>query len=675
MLFRLSDVHKSYGSHDVLRGVSLQINPGEHVGLVGRNGAGKTTIFRLVTAEESADSGDIVRARGLKLGLLAQHIHFDTGSTVHESALAAFGRLQQIEHEMHELEHRMADAGDELEKVLERYSDLQHEYEREGGFEYSAKAEAILQGLGFDRDTWQMEAEKLSGGQQNRLGLARLLLSEPDVLLLDEPTNHLDVGAVEWLEEFLQAYPAGFVIISHDRYFLDRACRRIIEIENGQAASYKGNYSDYLVEREERREIQRRAFENQQRLIAKTEEFIRKNLAGQKTKQAKSRRTMLERLDRLDAVRVDQSSGDFRLQEIERSGTHVLTVIDAAVGYGDKVLARDISLILRRGECLGVIGPNGSGKTTFLKTILEKISALSGEICWGSKVEIGYYAQQLEDLDERNEVIMELRRVAPATATAGELRSFLAKFLFVGDDVYKHVRDLSGGEKGRLALAKLIYSGVNVLVLDEPTNHLDIPSRESLEEALEAYEGTIVTISHDRFFLDRVATQILALDGEGHAEHYNGDYTEFHDWKAARDSGSVPRAAATGSTRQSSNTGREGVPSGSKHSRSKSSAPADGSKRQKSVRPAVAGGPDSRVKVVKKPRDPEVIEAEITELEKRIAELSNEMTKPEVARDITKLVAVNDEYQQSETRLAELLDEWERAESAAISPKKKSSRR
>src|SRR6266436_2581763 len=243
---------------------------------------------------------------------------------------------------------------------------------------------------------------------------------------------------------------------------------------------------------------------------------------------------MLQRLERVDPVRADQASGDFRLQEIERAGTHVLTVTETTIGYADKVLAREISLILRRGECLGVIGPNGSGKTTFVKTVLNKIPALSGELRWGSKVQIGYYAQQLEDLDDRNEIIMELRRVAPASATAGELRSFLAKFLFVGDDVYKHISDLSGGEKGRLALAKLIYSGVNVLVLDEPTNHLDISSREALEEALQAYEGTIITISHDRYFLDRVATQILALDGEGDAEHYNGDYTEYHDWRAAR---------------------------------------------------------------------------------------------------------------------------------------------
>src|SRR5438874_6143060 len=614
MLFRLSEVYKSYGAQDVLRGVSLQINPGEHVGLVGRNGAGKTTIFRMVTGEESPDRGEVVRARDLKLGLLTQHVHFDKGSTVHESALAAFGRLQQIEHEMHELEHRMSDAGSELEKVLARYSDLQHEYEREGGFEYSAKAEAILQGLGFDRDSWQMETDKLSGGQQNRLGLARLLLSDPDVLLLDEPTNHLDVSAVEWLEEFLQTYAVAFVIISHDRYFLDRACQRIIELENGQASSYKGNYSHYLEEREERREIQRRAYENQQRLIAKTEDFIRKNLAGQKTKQAKSRRTMLQRLERVDAVRLDQASGDFRMQDIERAGTHVMTITDAAIGYGEKILASDISLILRRGECLGVIGPNGSGKTTFLKTILGKIPALAGEIRWGSKVEIGYYAQQLEDLDERNEIIMELRRVAPSTATSGELRSFLAKFLFVGDDVYKHVRDLSGGEKGRLALAKLIYSGVNVLVLDEPTNHLDIPSREALEEALEAYEGTIITISHDRFFLDRVATQILALDGEGNSEHYSGDYTEYHDWKAGRSAAPVAPDGLSLETEQRTlqSPGR----------------------KTKSAPRSVSGGSRSsndksreskRVKIIKKPRSPEIIEAEISELEKHIAELSAEL--------------------------------------------------
>ena len=645
MLFRLSEVHKSYGVQDVLRGASLQVNPGEHVGLVGRNGAGKSTIFRLVRGDETADRGDVVRARGVKLGLLDQHVHFKPGSTVHESALAAFGRLQQIEHEMHELEHRMADAGDDLEKILERYSDLQHEFELEGGFEYAARAEAILQGLGFDRDTWPLDTEKLSGGQQNRLGLACLLLASPDVLLLDEPTNHLDVNAVEWLEEFLQEYESAYVIISHDRYFLDRCCRRIIELENGRASNYTGNYSDYLVEREERRESQQRAYDNQQQLIAKTQEFIRRNIAGQKTKQAKSRRKMLEKLERLDAVRPDQSSGDFRLQAIERTGNHVLTVNKLAIGYPDKLLARDISFILRRGECLGIIGPNGSGKTTFLKTILNKLEPLDGEVRWGTKVQIGYYAQQLDDLDDRNEIIMELRRVAPSTATAGELRSFLAKFLFTGDDVYKHVRDLSGGEKGRLALAKLIYSRVNVLVLDEPTNHLDIPSREALEEALSAYEGTIVTISHDRYFLDRVATQILALDGFGDAEHYEGDYTEYHDWKISFRDTAAPAPIAEENL-VSVVTARPPV-------------------AQEPVKAKPAPAPKKPgVKVVKKKkpdaRTPDLVETEISHAEARLNEISQQMGTPEVARDADRLIALNEEYQQTESLLRTLYEEWDR---------------
>src|SRR5262245_20379547 len=655
MLFRLSDVYKSYGVQDVLRGASLQVNAGEHVGLVGRNGAGKSTIFRLVRTEESADRGDVIRARGVKLGLLDQHVHFKPGSTVHESALAAFGRLQQIEHEMHELEHRMADAGDDLEKILERYSDLQHEFEHEGGFEYAARAESILQGLGFDREMWTLETEKLSGGQQNRLGLACLLLAAPDVLLLDEPTNHLDVNAVEWLEEFLSNYPAAYVIISHDRYFLDRSCRRIIELENGRAANYTGNDSDYLVEREERREAQQRAYDNQQQLIAKTEEFIRRNIAGQKTKQAKSRRKMLEKLERLDAVRPDQSSGDFRLQAIERTGNHVLTVNELSIGYPGKLLASDISFILRRGECLGIIGPNGSGKTTFLKTILNKLNALQGEARWGAKVQIGYYAQQLDDLDDRNEIIMELRRVAPASATAGELRSFLAKFLFTGDDVYKHVRDLSGGEKGRLALAKLIYSRVNVLVLDEPTNHLDIPSREALEEALSVYEGTIVTISHDRYFLYRVQTQILSLDGEGHAEHYEGDYTEYHDWKASSNGrDNFPKISPVNNLVETAIPAEQLEP-----------AKIEEAKTPSGKKSKVATPTKPAVKVIKKKklelRTPEMIESEIAVAEQRFEYISEKMGLPEVARDPQQLIKLDEEYREVESRLKVLYEEWETA--------------
>jgi ATP-binding cassette subfamily F protein 3 len=652
MLFRLSDVYKSYSAQEVLRGASLQINRSEHVGLVGRNGAGKTTILRLVSGEETPDRGDVVRARGLRLGLLEQHVHFDPGSTVHESALAAFGHLQQIEHEMHELEHRMAEAvGETLEAVLERYSDLQQQFEREGGFEYAARAEAILLGLGFDRESWTLETEKLSGGQQNRLGLARLLLAEPDLLLLDEPTNHLDVTSVEWLEEFLSTYASAYAIISHDRYFLDRTCRRIIEVETGRTMSYTGNYSAFLVEREARREAQQRAYENQQHLIAKTEEFIRRNIAGQKTKQAKSRRKMLEKLERVEGVRADQSSGDFRLREIERAGTQVLTVKDAAIGYPGVTLGRDMTFTLRRGECLGIIGPNGSGKTTFIKTVLGKLPPLEGEVRWGTKVQVGYYAQQLDDLDARNEIIMELRRVAPSTATAGELRSFLAKFLFTGDDVYKHVRDLSGGEKGRLALAKLIYSRVNVLVLDEPTNHLDIPSREALEEALDAYQGTIITISHDRYFLDRLATQILAFDGAGNVEHYDGDYTEYHDWKAA-----LLKRAASG----------EALRSERKETRAANETHTSSPVTEKRAAPRKGKASEGKDRKKKEAvRDPQVVEAEISETETRLVTLSEEMSQPEVARDPDRLLALNEDYQQTEERLCNLYNEWERVAAEA----------
>ncbi|MFN2391057.1 MAG: ABC-F family ATP-binding cassette domain-containing protein, partial [Pyrinomonadaceae bacterium] len=528
MLFRLSGIYKSYGGNTILRGISFQANPNEKIGLVGRNGAGKTTVFRLITGEETPDSGEVYKINNLKIGLLQQHVNFTENETVHTAALSAFKKLHDIEAEMRVLEAEMTEnASDE---VLEKYAELQSEFEREDGFTYTAKAEAILLGLGFTKETWNLETEKLSGGQKNRLGMARLLLSNPDVLLLDEPTNHLDVNAVEWLENFLQSYETSYVVISHDRYFLDKICRKIVEIENGKAVTYTGNYSDFLIEREERREQQQREFENQQAFIAKTEDFVRRNLAGQKTKMAKSRRNMLERLERVEAVTADKSSGNFQLKRIERAGQNVLTVEDLAIGYGENVLAQNINFTLARGECLGIIGGNGSGKTTFLKTILGMHRELSGKISWGTKTELGYYSQQLEDLDERNEIISELRRVAP-TAENGALRSFLARFLFVGEEIFKRVSTLSGGEKGRLALAKLIYSNKNVLVLDEPTNHLDIPSREALEDALTSYAGTILTVSHDRFFLDKVATQIFSFEDDKRIEIFDGNYSEFHQWK------------------------------------------------------------------------------------------------------------------------------------------------
>jgi ATP-binding cassette, subfamily F, member 3 len=632
MLFRLSEVEKSYAGHEILRGLSFQINPTEKVGLVGRNGAGKTTVFRLIKGEEGADEGEVVKINNLKLGLLEQHVDFTENETVHTAALSAFQRLHDIEAEMRRLENEMAE--NVSDEILERYAELQTEFEREDGFTYTARAEAILLGLGFTKETWAMETKNLSGGQKNRLGLARLLLSQPDCLLLDEPTNHLDVHAVEWLENFLQSYEKTFVIISHDRYFLDRICNRIIEIENGKAFSYTGNYSQFLIEREERREAQRRAFENQQSYIAKNEEFIRRNIAGQKTKLAKSRRNMLERLDRVEAVTTDKPQGNFKLKKVERAGNQVLTVEDLKIGYGEKVLAENINFTLTRGETLGVIGANGTGKTTFLKTGLGEVRELSGKILWGAKTETGYYSQQLEDLEPRNEIIQELRRVAPL-AENGELRSFLARFLFVGEDVFKKVGDLSGGEKGRLSLAKLIYSNVNVLILDEPTNHLDIPSREALEAALEAYQGTIITVSHDRYFLDKVSTQILAFEENKRVEIFDGNYSEYHDWKEAKSP----------------------VASGSRQPEIEIIEP-DAQSRQ-------AAGGERRTDLSKNQRQRieqriREIENEIPRLEERLATLSLQMSSGETASDHNKLQKVSVEYQETEQKIQALYEEWDK---------------
>lgn len=630
MLFRLSEVNKSYAGFEVLRGVSFQVNSGEKVGLVGRNGAGKTTLFRLINGAENPDEGEVIKAGSLKLGMLDQHVDFSKDETVHTASLSAFSHIHDIESEMRRLELEMAT--DHSQQILDRYADLQTAFEKAGGYVYAAKAESLLMGLGFGKDKWDQATASLSGGQKNRLGLVRLLLSQPDVLLLDEPTNHLDVSSVEWLESFLCDYEGAFVIISHDRYFLDRVCNRIIELENGKAFSYPGNYSEYLIKREERMEIQRRAYENQQSLISKNEEFIRKNLAGQKTKQAKSRRNMLERLERVEAVGSDSAAGNFELRGVERTGNQVLKVEHLNIGYGQQALAENIEFSLLRGEFLGVIGANGTGKTTLLKTLLGKAPQLSGQILWGTKVQTGYYSQQLDDLDNRNDVIKELRRVAP-NADNGELRSFLAKFLFFGEDVFKLVGDLSGGEKGRLALAKLIYSKVNVLILDEPTNHLDIPAREALESALENYPGTIIAVSHDRYFLDRLATQIISFKEDRSVDIYDGNYTQFHQWQEKQ--ASIKSAAP------------KNIKSDDEPIIQNDAVRPPASKLSKNQRQQI----ERRIAE---------LESQIPRLEDQLAQLSLQMHQPENAEDIDKFQDISHRYAQIETDIQSNLDEWER---------------
>jgi ATP-binding cassette subfamily F protein 3 len=633
MLLRLSEVTKSYGAQEVLRGVTFQLNPGEHAGLVGRNGAGKTTIFRLITGAETHDKGEMERVKGLRIGVLAQHVDFAGAETVLAAALDVFRELQLLEEQMRTLEHAMTEAqGEELDRVMHEYSEAQHTYEHEGGFSYHARTESVLLGLGFDKEAFNKRADSLSGGEKNRLGLARLLLLEPDILLLDEPTNHLDVDAVEWLEEFLAAYKSAYLIISHDRFFLDHTVTRMLDLENGRIDSYKGNYSDYQVQKEERREQQQRAFEQQQEMIAKTEDFIRRNLAGQKTKQAKSRRNMLARIDRLTDV-TNLDTANFKLKPTARTGDQVLILDELAIGYPPKRLASNLSLLLRRGERLGIIGGNGTGKTTLLRTLLSELPPLAGEIRWGSGVKLGYYDQRLHTVDERNIVLEELRSVATASTPDGQLRGFLGRFLFSGDDVFKPVSALSGGEKGRLALAKLIYSQVNVLILDEPTNHLDIASCETLEDALNDYDGTIITVSHDRYFLDRIATQILFFGDHG-VEYFDGGYTEFYE---AHHRAQAEVQARLLEAQRAEREARRGAanPAGKQTGKTNKS-------RQKSPSPAE-------------------IEAAIHSFETELSALMSLMSEEQVARDHVRLAELSAQYQALEGKLQEHYQRWEQA--------------
>ncbi|MBS1810492.1 MAG: ABC-F family ATP-binding cassette domain-containing protein [Acidobacteria bacterium] len=629
MLFRLAEVSKSYGAQEVLRSISFQFNPGEHVGLVGRNGAGKTTLLRLISGTESPDKGTIERMRGFRYGILAQHVEFKDATTVMDAALDVFSELQQLEAKMRDLEHAMTEVtGDELDRVMHDYSEAQHAYEHNGGFTYHARAESVLQGLGFTKEAFSKPASALSGGEKNRLGLARMLLLEPDILLLDEPTNHLDVQAVEWLEDFLSEYKSAYIIISHDRFFLDHTVNRILDLENKQIISYHGNYSKYLELREERREQQQKAYEQQREMIERTEDFIRRNLAGQKTKQAKSRRKMLEKVERIESV-TNLDTAKFNLKPVARTGDLVLILDKIAVGFPTKTLAKDISLTLRRSERLGIIGANGTGKTTLLRTILNEMQPLAGEFRWGTGVNVGYYDQRLLMVDERNTVLDELRTITASTVTDGELRGFLGRFLFTGDDVFKPVSVLSGGEKGRLALAKLIYSRVNVLVLDEPTNHLDIASCEALEDALNDYDGTIITVSHDRYFLDRIATQILFFSPDG-VEDFDGGYTEFYDahHRAKQQEAEALRAAAE-AQRKAETAAKQ---------------PTKPAKKNKSRGPTAFE-----------------IEGQIHATETQIAELSALLATEDVARDKDRLFALSEQYTQLEETLQELYQQWEGA--------------
>ncbi len=558
---------KSFGANDIFAGISLSIPHHARIAIIGPNGIGKTTLLRILASEEEPSAGQVSQARNLTIGHLAQEAGIESPRTLWEECLLPFEQLREQEAELERLEHAMSEPA-QVHKILEKYGRLQAEFEHSGGYTYIHRIQQVLTGLGFTPEEYQAPLARLSGGERTRALLARLLLSEPDLLVLDEPTNHLDIAAVEWLEGYLSQWDGATLIVSHDRYFLDQVVDTIWEMTRSGFEVYHGNYSAYVQQRTERWERRRDVFEGEKEKLDRSLDYIKKNISGGNVLQARGRLRRLSRhlqaieqvgLDaaiskkwselslsvdtttsmlspeeaerRINALRKPSNKPPqlhLRLRTDQRSGEIVLRTHDLQIGYPGKVLFVAGDIELRRLQCTALIGPNGAGKTTFLKTILEKIPPLAGEVELGASLNVGYFAQAHEDLVPERTLVQEIDAVAPKMLV-GEIRDYLARFLFTGEDVFKKVEVLSGGERGRLALAKLALSGANLLLLDEPTNHLDIPSQEVLQEVLDTFQGTILLVSHDRYLIDALATQIWEIDEvRGILIVFKGSYSQYH---------------------------------------------------------------------------------------------------------------------------------------------------
>ncbi|PTL37421.1 ribosomal protection-like ABC-F family protein [Alkalicoccus saliphilus] len=529
ILLQCSQLSKYFGSEKILSNVKMEIKNRERVALVGRNGAGKSTLLKIFSGEHTYDEGRLMIPKGVSMGYLAQDSGLDSDRSIWEEMLTVFEEIRTMEKELRKLEEKMA-GGDE--KVLADYDQLQQKFQQRGGFQYEADIRSILSGLNFAGFDYTTPVSSLSGGQKTRLALGKMLLSRPDLLILDEPTNHLDIDTLTWLENYLSSYDGAVLIVSHDRYFLDKVVDSVYELSFHQTKRFTGNYSRYLEEKAAMMDQEMKAFEKQQEEVKKMEDFIQRNLARASTSnRAKSRRKQLERMDKMDRPKDDDKSASFQFHIDRQSGNDVLMLDHVAVAYNDSPpLIQNISLDLSRGESVALIGPNGIGKSTLLKAITGRLKPAAGTIRYGSNVSIGYFDQEQTELTSNKTVLHELWDEYPQT-NEKDIRTVLGNFLFSGDDVLKNVLDLSGGEKARLALAKLMMQKANLLVLDEPTNHLDLDSKEVLENALIDYPGTIIFVSHDRYFVNRMATRIAELTPDA-ATSYLGDYDYYVEKKA-----------------------------------------------------------------------------------------------------------------------------------------------
>ena len=614
---------KSFGAHDVLNDITLSLAHGQRAALVGPNGAGKTTLLHILAGMDEPTGGAVHRARGQTSGFLPQHAdqELDEATTLHDLMRSVFARLDGLAQHMRELEIALADPA-QHDAAMEKYSKIAEQFEQAGGYTVETRIEQVLSGTGFDLGDLDKPVNILSGGQKTRALLARLILLDPDVLLLDEPTNHLDVSAVEWLEATLRDYRGGMILVSHDRYFIDAVADTVWDLQAGQIEAYRGNYTDYLLQRDDRREYQLKEYERQKEFIAKEEEYIRRNIAGQNTRQAQGRRTGLERLKKSsDLIKRPETrkAMRFNLSAQPRSGDIVLRARNLLVGYQDdrKPLLACDQLFLYRNQRVAIWGPNGAGKSTFLKTVLGQLPPLGGDIELGASVRVGYYAQAHEMLDPNDSVLNAILKVQ--SMPLPKARGLLGSYLFSGDMIEKPINTLSGGERGRVALAVLSLEGANVLLLDEPTNHLDLDSQEVLQDALADFEGTLLLVTHDRYLVDALATHVWAIEGN-RLVAYEGNYSEFI---AQREEAKLRADAAA---RTAGHTAKD----------------------KNKAKPVTSKDEKQRHKRIAE------LEAAIAEHETRLSELTRQLetAKPD------KVAALGSEYTRLEQAMQALVDEW-----------------
>ena len=632
IILQVNNVSKYYGAEAILSSIKLEVQTKDRIALVGRNGAGKSTLLKIIAGTLSHDGGNIFMPKGTTIGYLAQHTGLHSNLSIWDEMLTVFADLRKQEEDLRAMEKSMSNPdiyndSTRYERILKDYDHLQEQFKNAGGYQMENDIRSVLHGLNFADYDYATPVTSLSGGQKTRLALGKLLLTKPDLLILDEPTNHLDIDTLSWLEGYLQSYPGAILIVSHDRYFLDKVVNQVMELSRTSISKYTGNYSKYLVQKAEEFERNQKMYEKQQDEIAKLRDFVQRNIArASTTKRAQSRQKQLERMEMLDRPQGDEKSANFSFQIEKQSGNEVLQANDIAIGY-EHAVANSINFRITRGESIALIGPNGIGKSTLLKTITDRLPAISGEFQFGANVTIGYYDQEQANLSSNKTVLNELWDDYPMSQEK-DIRSILGNFLFSGDDVMKIVSTLSGGEKARLALSKLMMQKANLLILDEPTNHLDLDSKLVLENALVDYPGTLLFVSHDRYFINRIADKVIEMRPEGTVE-YLGDYDYYVQKKQE-----LAELAEL------------------------ESKPSMQSNQQSPEKSSYQEDKELKKQNRKRQRRIEELEGAIETVEAKIADYNEQLCDPKVYQDHEKTLKIQGQLTAAESTLEELMEEW-----------------